>query len=82
MEPKKGHAFQRTVFTADQIRQSREISDEIHSFEAVRNIGLLSDDVRRKVVLALFAQEMGLAQLPEAPEFLSRPLGRKCPRLP
>jgi len=55
MEPKKGHALRRTVITEDQIRQCREISDEIHSHEVVELVALLSDDVRRKVVLAPMA---------------------------
>ena len=47
MEPKKGHALRRTVITEDQIRQCREISDEIHSHEVVELVALLSDDVVR-----------------------------------
>ncbi|MHB0921903.1 MAG: hypothetical protein ACYC22_13195 [Thiomonas delicata] len=82
MEPKKGHALRRTVITEDQIRQCREISDEIHSHEVVELVALLSDDVRRKVVLALFAQEIGLAPLPRTPDYLIPLLGRRQPRLP
>ena len=82
MESKKQHPFRPTVITEEQIRRCREVGDAIDSDEVVKRVARLSDDVRRKVVLALFAQEMGLASLPETPDYLIPLLGSQQPRRP
>jgi uroporphyrinogen-III decarboxylase len=81
MEAKKEPAFRPTVFTEEERRRIREFGDEMDIREVVELVSRLREEVRRKVVLALFAKELGLAQLPATPDTSEPPPLRRPPRL-
>lgn len=68
MNAKKEPPFRPTVFTEEERRRIREFGVEMDIREVMEHVSRLREDVRRKVVLALFAKELGLAQLPAIPE--------------
>lgn len=80
MEPKPRSSSPRTSISEDQIRRAIEVGDEMCRREIVKLVSSLSDDARRKIVLALFAQEIKEAKLPPAVSLLDEFTPRNGPR--
>ena len=80
MEPKPRSSLQRKPISEDQIRRAIALGDEMCGREIVKLVSSLSDDARRKIVLALFAQELKEAKLPPAVSLLHELAPRNGPR--